>query len=376
MSDFMEERNINFLDFLIRPGDVHEVRAFEVRKKIDATYSQTVYGFYDDREKMVLDSVNLDGGFWENQGYCPGVYITVNPIDPTLLARANNRLLSCKGEGLCAKDANVIRRASLFLDLDPRRAGHGSTEVKKIMATEAEKGAARETALKMMSWFKAIGMPQPAALDSGNGVQMISPLDWELSEDDDDLIKRFLEFLDHRFGSEECHLDLATVNRSRICRFPRTWNRKGDQHQDRRHRRTEVLSVPDRLPNPLTREIMESVAPAVKKAQAAPRFKSFVHGDFSALGIEAVEDTSFMWTPEKLEEAMTIAEMEWTSHDLQGDVRRYKLCPCPFDKNHMGPRDGMVFLDVTGEKVGKVGFSCFHDGCRNNHWPEFKALLK
>src|SRR4051812_2919169 len=146
LSDSTELRNKSFLDFLVRPGDVHEVRAFGVKRDFASPYETTVSGFFDDREAMHLEATNLDQGYWQRHAYCPGVYITVNPVDPALLARANNKLIACKGGGDCAKDANVILRRTLFLDFDPTRVGFGQAELRKIMATRAEKDSARQVA--------------------------------------------------------------------------------------------------------------------------------------------------------------------------------------------------------------------------------------
>ena len=50
-----------------------------------------------------------------------GVYVTVNPVNPDLLARAVNRLRPA-GRNPTTADTDIVRRRWLLIDCDPRRA--------------------------------------------------------------------------------------------------------------------------------------------------------------------------------------------------------------------------------------------------------------
>ena len=67
-------------DLLVEPGGVVEIRAL----KVDRT-KRTDSGYFNSREQFVSDAVALSGR-------APGVYFTLNRIDPELLARRNNRI--------------------------------------------------------------------------------------------------------------------------------------------------------------------------------------------------------------------------------------------------------------------------------------------
>jgi hypothetical protein len=54
------------------------------------------------------------------QGTFKGVYFTLNPVRPELLARSPYRV-SRAGRGTTTTDADVERRRWLLIDLDPRR---------------------------------------------------------------------------------------------------------------------------------------------------------------------------------------------------------------------------------------------------------------
>ena len=59
--------------------------------------------------------------------HATGIYITQNPVDPDLLARANNRLQRKAKQ--TTTDADIIRLAHLTLDFDPvRKSGISATD--------------------------------------------------------------------------------------------------------------------------------------------------------------------------------------------------------------------------------------------------------
>ena len=65
------------LSLQFEPGAVVEVR-------IPKTNRGVVSGYYDDFERLVRDVARMSGDV-------PGVYITMNQVDPRLLARSRNR---------------------------------------------------------------------------------------------------------------------------------------------------------------------------------------------------------------------------------------------------------------------------------------------
>ena len=70
---------------LYRPDDVVEVRIF-------GTGSGTVSGYFDRGKALARAAANWDGK-------APGVFVVMNPVNPALLARANNRLIPYANAG-------------------------------------------------------------------------------------------------------------------------------------------------------------------------------------------------------------------------------------------------------------------------------------
>jgi hypothetical protein len=91
------------LAVLFEPGDVIELRAMKHRR---CTYS----GYYDDRDALVKDALALNK-------LCGNVYVTLNGVQPSLLARRANR---CEQYAdVTTADAQIVRRRWLPIDVDP-----------------------------------------------------------------------------------------------------------------------------------------------------------------------------------------------------------------------------------------------------------------
>src|SRR5262249_26167440 len=122
---------------LIGPGNVAELRALQVRDRGDWTFN--VSGFFDEAAvadgRMAKEALRLS-----DQEQAKGVYFTLNPLDPDILARRLNRTARAKDDE-CAKDHHVRQRRWLLVDPDPKR------RVTGISSTAAEKERCRDTTL-------------------------------------------------------------------------------------------------------------------------------------------------------------------------------------------------------------------------------------
>ena len=66
-----------------------------------------------------------------------GVYVTLNPVNPALLARASNRLRTVGRNDALTSDADITKRRWLPIDLDPvRPSGISSTDQEHLLAVE------------------------------------------------------------------------------------------------------------------------------------------------------------------------------------------------------------------------------------------------
>jgi len=134
------------LSVLVEPGNVVELR-------IPGTKCATVSGYFNDRDKLAQAAMK-----WS--GVAPAVYVTLNPVNPILLARSVNRLTEYAKN--TTSDIDIPCRRWLFLDFDPvRPAG--------ISFSDEEHKAALERTKDARAWLRGLGWPESIMADSGNG---------------------------------------------------------------------------------------------------------------------------------------------------------------------------------------------------------------
>ena len=110
------------LGILAQPGQVVEVRILN----IDGRRNRVDSGYFDDFAALARAIPTYNGR-------AEGVYITLNPVNPDLLARAANRIR--RWSNLTTADGDILRRRWLPIDVDPVRPSGRSTA-----SGRAEKG--------------------------------------------------------------------------------------------------------------------------------------------------------------------------------------------------------------------------------------------
>jgi hypothetical protein len=124
-SDFFD----TLLELLAEPGQVIELRLLEVQGQ-GQRFPATMSGFFDDFTLLADAACKYGAG-------AKGVYVTINPVNPALLARASNRLRTAGKNDPLTSDADIIKRRWLPIDLDPARpSGISSTDQEHSLAIE------------------------------------------------------------------------------------------------------------------------------------------------------------------------------------------------------------------------------------------------
>ena len=114
------------LSVLVEPGQTFEIRILEARR-VGSQYPLTITGFFDTPALAppALRTLPVTGA--------KGFYITLNPVDPALLARSHNRLMVAR-RGETSSDSNIQRRRWLLVDCDPERpSGVSATDAEKAL---------------------------------------------------------------------------------------------------------------------------------------------------------------------------------------------------------------------------------------------------
>jgi hypothetical protein len=211
---------------LMVPGDVHEVRVPKAGRR------GTLSGYFSDVEKLVDAVLLIDGTV-------PGIYITLNPCNPALIARAANRLQ--ERAQVTTSDADILRRRWLLIDFDPARPSG-------ISSTNSEHGRAVSAACGAWDDLRGAGFPDPVVADSGNGAHLLYRVDLPNDSHAADLVKSILAGVASRCAADDITVDQAVFNAGRITKIYGTMVCKGDNLPDRPHRRSRLLEIPDELP--------------------------------------------------------------------------------------------------------------------------------
>jgi hypothetical protein len=221
---------------------VVEVRALNCGGRSRAWHgwaAGTVMGYFDDADAFVEAVTLLDG-----TGQASGIYVTLNPVHPDLLARANNRLVGAK-RGETTADKDILHRRWLLIDFDPVRPvgiSSSTAELQRCLAVARQSAAA----LAEQGWPKST----PAA--SGNGIHLLYPLDLSNDAAATEMVKALLRTVAVTWQTEQVQIDITNFNAGRITKLYGTVARKGDPTDQRPHRRAIFLPKDDVLlcPNP------------------------------------------------------------------------------------------------------------------------------
>jgi hypothetical protein len=203
-----------------------------VELRILGSNKGVISGYYDN-----LPAFARDAGVWS--GKASGVYWTINPCNPALLARANNRLREYVPRGETTSDADIIRRRFLPVDIDPTRPAGVSATHEEHCEALALQGRIADS-----DFMAALSLRPPFEMDSGNGAYLLYPIDLPNDDTSREIIKRCLEALADKFDADRARVDTSTYNASRILRVPGTLNCKGDPTTERPHRRALLTVAP------------------------------------------------------------------------------------------------------------------------------------
>lgn len=316
---------------LFTKGQTVEVRALNVPKR------GTVSGYFNSGAALATAAASLSG-------VAESVYVTLNPLNPDLQARANNRLQDYSKN--TAGDKDVLSRRWLPIDFDAVRPSG-------ISSTDLEHDAALDRAAEVADYLQAQGWPEPIAADSGNGAHLLYRIDLPNDEDSAALVKSVLKQLADQFSDAVVKVDHVNFNAARIWKLYGTFACKGDDMPERPHRLARVLSAPATC-DVVTVDQLRAIVPAQPEpvqqpAQASRTYTGAASFDLSSwISGHAIETRG--------------------PYEHQGG-RKWILPVCPFNSAH---NRGEAMLGET--PAGAAYFKCQHDSCSGQSWADFRAL--
>lgn len=271
-----------------------------------------------------------------------GVYVTVNPVNPDLLARAVNRLRPA-GRNPTTADTDIVRRRWLLIDCDPRRASG-------VSSSNSEHESALAKAREIRDGLSSLGWADPIMTDSGNGAQLMYRID--LPANDGELVRRVIGEI-AKASSEQVAIDTSVHNPARIWRLPGTMNCKGDSIPERPHRMARILEEPQDIVSVSREQMQDIVSHQSEDTQTD------------------VPDDDWKHTMPAFDLDSWIAQYcpELGSPQPWKGGRKWIFPVCPFNEAHTNKSAVLI-----QEPSGAVAFKCHHNGCSGNDWRALREL--
>lgn len=326
-----------------KPGEVAEVRILNAGKWLG-----TVSGYFDNEDSFTKIVSELAA---DPDHPVPAIYFTINPVSPDLLARAANRTIA-KAKNTTS-DADIVALHWLPGDLDSKRPAG-------ISSTDEEHDAAIAKAYEVRKrLIEDLGWPENAFVlaDSGNGAHLDTKINLQNVPEDVALVKRCLEAMDFLFSDETIHVDTTSQNPARIWKVRGTMARKGDSIQERPHRLSRFLEVPETLET-VTREQLEALAAMLPAPEKISQPSQSIGGPgFDVVAYCQAHNLSVHHTK------------SWT------DPSGTKCTVAVLDQCIFNP-DHHLSAVIIGWPNGARSYRCRHNSCLRKRWKDAKAIIE
>jgi hypothetical protein len=339
------------LDFFCEPDAVYELRAL-------GTSKGTVRGYFKDLDALTSNAigcsntiVRYSNGIVRAGLEAKGVYITLNPVVPDLLARSADEIQLYAPRGESTEDGQIVARRWLPIDVDFARPSGIST-------SEAEHNAANERAREIRDFLYTRGWLAPIRADPGNGAHLLYRIDLPNDDSSKELVRRVLKALNRLFGSDKIIIDESNFNAARIWKLYGTVARKGSNLPERPHRLAKIVEVPERV-EIISREQLEQVAAIL--ASQHPEFARSLIVNSGAEHGQAYERFN-------LDAFIAKHGIVVKDDSPYTGGRRLILQQCPFDPSHGQYTD----VAIIQSPDGVLGYACQHAHCVDKHWADFR----
>ncbi|MEN6484319.1 MAG: phage/plasmid primase, P4 family [Syntrophobacteraceae bacterium] len=337
----------NTMNFLFTGDETFEICAIRMKKAKSeawegyASGSKAIAaGWFKEKEKAVQQAVRL-----EIESQAEGIYLTLNPCNPSLMSRCNQRF---KASVARTRDDEIVFLNNLFIDIDPIRPSG-------VSSSDYEHQLALDLAYRLKDFLTSQNWPEPLLASSGNGAHLIVKLPSLANTSENvDLVKKCLLVLDKKFTTKDLKIDEKVYNPARLTKLYGTMVRKGDHTQERPHRRAEIISCPS---------VAETVDIVCLRALA----EEAAEDKRLAISVPASIPTSSQFNVEHFlqEHGVEIQKVK-----TNGTSTLYVLEKCVFDESH-APGESSIVQTAQG----KLLYQCFHDSCRSRTWHDARKMI-
>ncbi len=338
----MIKRNNELKTEVMKGLTVLEKMDMPIEVRMIKTKEATRSGYYQDKEKLINDIQRYDG--------VDNIFFTLNAFSEDLVARRKDKLLGYATN--TTTDNEIERRKLILIDVDPERPAG-------ISSTDEELESANEVLKQVIRHLSNEGFSKPVIACSGNGYHALYKVDLPNTKEVTELIKKFLVTLDKKFSNDKAKIDKTTYNASRITKLYGTIACKGDNMENRPHRRSRIIESPDvyevvneALISKVILEEEQSINNEVKTSKSSTK-KNTKNG-----GINVEE-----WLERYNIDVSHIKE--------ESDRTCYVLERCPWNENHTDKS-----ASITQFHEGGISAKCHHDSCSHESWKTLRECYE
>ena len=326
-NDLINETELRKALSVMQGNSLFEIRALKKNPK------RTLSGYFRDVDTAVnaLMSNNLDlRGF--------NVYMSLNEIRPECYDRSQRDHIMIPE--VTTNDDVIIGYNWLFIDLDPVRPAD-------LSSTDEQISKSKTKARKILAYLKSIGFEDPVVAMSGNGIHLLYRIALVNNSDNEDLIQRCLQALSLMFSDDDVKVDTANFNPARICKLYGTLAQKGSGTEERPHRMSYIIKVPEVI-NKTPKAYIEKLAAQLPQTEKPQAYNNYAPAKFDVT------------------EWMRKYGLGYTEK-ADGNYTKYILDHCPFNSDHKAP-DSMITVGMSGA----IGFKCLHNSCQGKTWQDVR----
>lgn len=330
-NELINEKELHKALSVVQGNSLFEIRALKKNPK------RTISGYFHDVDTAVralMDSKLDLRGF--------NVYMTLNEITPECYDRSQkNKMIVPE---VTTADEVITIYKWLFIDLDPVR----PTD---LSSTDEQINKAKTKARKILAYMKTIGFEDPVIAMSGNGIHLLYRIALAKNDNNTDLIQKCLQALSLMFSDDEVKVDTANFNPARICKLYGTLAQKGSGTEERPHRMSYIIKVPDVI-NKTSKPYIEKLAAELPQVEKPQEYNNYAPAKFDVKDWMHKHGLSY-------------------SEKADGNYTKYILDCCPFNSDHKAP-DSMITVGASGA----IGFKCLHNSCQDKKWKDVRLLFE
>ena len=242
-------------------------------------------------------------------------------------------------------DNDIIGYDWLLIDIDPKRPADTSSTNEQVKES-------RELARRIRAYLMDRGWNEPVVAASGNGTHLLYSIALENNNDCKTLIQKVLQTLGMLFANDRMDVDLTTFNPARICKLYGTVARKGANTEERPHRMSKILVVPDRI-EPTPAAFLEALTRMLPQQEAPQQYNNYKPAQFN------------------LQDWIDRHHIDVAEKTTWSGGTKWILDHCPFNPEH-NHKDAAIVQTSDG----KICYHCFHNSCADKHWREFRQFYE